>query len=82
MKTIRTVTEMQQVALSHEVGLVPTMGAFHDGHLSLLRAARKECESVVVSIFVNPAQFGATDDLSRYPRDEDRDLRLAEATAR
>ena len=78
MKTIRTVTEMQQVALSHKVGLVPTMGAFHDGHLSLLRAARAECESVVVSIFVNPAQFGATDDLSRYPRDEDRDLRLAE----
>ena len=77
MKTIRTVTEMQDVALSHRVGLVPTMGAFHEGHLSLLRAARAECESVVVSIFVNPAQFGSVEDLYRYPRDEARDVQLA-----
>jgi pantoate--beta-alanine ligase len=53
------------------------MGAFHDGHLSLMRAARVECELVVVSLFVNPTQFGAHDDLSRYPRDEERDVRLA-----
>jgi pantoate--beta-alanine ligase len=53
------------------------MGAFHEGHLSLMRAARAECEQVVVSLFLNPAQFGAHDDLDRYPRDEARDARLA-----
>jgi pantoate--beta-alanine ligase len=55
------------------------MGAFHEGHLSLMRAARAECETVVVSLFVNPAQFGANEDLQRYPRDEERDTALAEA---
>jgi pantoate--beta-alanine ligase len=69
---------MQQAPLTRNVGLVPTMGAFHEGHLSLMRAARTECQSVVVSLFVNPAQFGANEDLGRYPRDEVRDLRLAE----
>jgi pantoate--beta-alanine ligase len=54
------------------------MGAFHDGHLSLMRTARAECDFVVVSLFVNPAQFAANDDLSRYPRDEARDAELAE----
>jgi len=55
------------------------MGAFHEGHLALLRAAREECDAVVVSLFVNPTQFGANEDLSRYPRDEARDAQLAEA---
>ena len=59
------------------IGLVPTMGYLHEGHLSILRAARADCDVVVMSLFVNPTQFGPGEDLDRYPRDEERDLRLA-----
>ena len=80
MKTVRTVSELR-AALEHqrEIGLVPTMGAFHDGHLALLQAAREEGETVVVSVFVNPTQFMADEDFERYPRDEAHDSELAEA---
>jgi pantoate--beta-alanine ligase len=79
MKIVRNIAELQ-VALEPytNVGLVPTMGAFHEGHVSLFAAARKESDAVVASLFINPAQFGAVEDLARYPRDEARDARLAE----
>ena len=77
MKVVRTTQQLRLALRPGRVGLVPTMGAFHDGHLSLMRAARAECDVVVVSLFVNPAQFGAHDDLAHYPRDEERDVRLA-----
>jgi pantoate--beta-alanine ligase len=75
MKIVRTANDL---LLEGSVGLVPTMGAFHEGHLSLFRAARAENEVVVVSLFVNPAQFGPGEDLDRYRRDEERDARLAQ----
>jgi pantoate--beta-alanine ligase len=82
MKIIRTVSEMQRIAdelrKTKTLGFVPTMGYLHEGHLALVKAARKLADVVVVSIFVNPIQFGPSEDLSRYPRDFERDSRLLE----
>jgi pantoate--beta-alanine ligase len=76
MKIVRTIADLPR--FSGSVGLVPTMGAFHAGHLALFAASREENDAVVASLFVNPAQFGTGEDLDRYPRDEERDARLAE----
>jgi pantoate--beta-alanine ligase len=82
VKTVRAIAELreglaEQRCTGRRIGLVPTMGAFHEGHLSLIRRARADCDVVVVSLFVNPAQFAPSEDLATYPRDEARDAALA-----
>jgi pantoate--beta-alanine ligase len=79
MKTVQTIEEARAAVPGEGVGLVPTMGALHAGHVALFEAARRECAFVVASVFVNPAQFGPGEDYERYPRDEDADARVAEA---
>jgi pantoate--beta-alanine ligase len=82
MRVVRTIAELRALLEpsrpGSELGLVPTMGAYHEGHLSLFRAAREESDIVVASLFVNPSQFGPGEDLAAYPRDEARDAELAE----
>ncbi len=81
MKIVRDIAEMQQLAETYRqegkrIGFVPTMGYLHEGHLSLMRQVRPRCDVLVVSIFVNPTQFGPNEDFERYPRDFERDERL------
>jgi pantoate--beta-alanine ligase len=83
MKTIRSIAELRRAlaqarAPGRSVGLVPTMGALHEGHLSLIAAARNECDLVVMSLFVNPSQFAAGENLAGYPRNEASDSAVAQ----
>ncbi len=82
MRIVRAIAELREALgeahrAERSIGLVPTMGSLHEGHLSLMRRAREHCDEVVVSLFVNPAQFNAESDFARYPRDERRDSELA-----
>ena len=82
MRIVRTIRELRAALdtirdRGSSVGLVPTMGSFHEGHVSLFRAAREDCDAVVVSLFVNPSQFDDASDFERYPRDPERDEALA-----
>ena len=84
MRIIESIAEMQQAAEGwrcdgKRIGLVPTMGYLHEGHLELMRSLRPQCDVLVISIFVNPAQFAPNEDFERYPRDLERDIRLASA---
>ena len=84
MRIVRTVADVHEALREprrrgERIGLVPTMGAFHAGHVALMEAARASSDVVVVSLFVNPSQFNAADDLARYPRDEESDAALAAA---
>lgn len=83
MRIFHTIAEIREFvrqarAKGHSIGFVPTMGYLHEGHLELMRRAREQCDTVVVSIFVNPTQFGPGEDLASYPRDLERDARMAE----
>ncbi|QSS98443.1 pantoate--beta-alanine ligase [Pontibacillus sp. ALD_SL1] len=83
MKVIKSISEMQaymreKVKEGKVIGFIPTMGYLHEGHQQLMREAKKECDFVVTSIFVNPLQFGPNEDFDRYPRDENHDLQIAE----